>query len=258
MRSASTGSRSTSCATPRTRTTPPRSRWSKLVRRVKQFRGDSQFSTWLHRLVVNTCKDVAQARWAAERRTEPLLEDTPCRAGRRSGARARRCRDATRARRVPGRAARRPGERRRAQGRVRRVVRRDLGGDGAARRNRQVLRAPRAHRAPGEALAHERAVAGQGSDRGCAAASRPDAPDRRGARARAGRACRRAEDRHGRGLRGPLSRQPDHARREDGRGARPVRRGGGALAARERAASSRSSPASTTSASSASCGPATC
>jgi RNA polymerase sigma-70 factor (ECF subfamily) len=48
----------------------------KLVRRVKQFRGDSQFSTWLHRLVVNTCKDVAQARWASERRTEPLLEDT--------------------------------------------------------------------------------------------------------------------------------------------------------------------------------------
>ncbi len=48
----------------------------KLVRRVKQFRGDSQFPTWLHRLVVNTCKDVAQARWAADRRTEPLLEDT--------------------------------------------------------------------------------------------------------------------------------------------------------------------------------------
>jgi RNA polymerase sigma-70 factor (ECF subfamily) len=47
----------------------------KLVVKVRQFRGDSQFSTWLHRLVVNTCKDVAQARWAAERRTVPLLED---------------------------------------------------------------------------------------------------------------------------------------------------------------------------------------
>jgi RNA polymerase sigma-70 factor (ECF subfamily) len=48
----------------------------KLVQRVGQFRGQSQFSTWLHRLVVNTCKDVAQARWAAQRRTEPLYEDT--------------------------------------------------------------------------------------------------------------------------------------------------------------------------------------
>jgi RNA polymerase sigma-70 factor (ECF subfamily) len=47
----------------------------KLVRRVGRFRGQSQFSTWLHRLTVNTCKDVAQARWASERRTEPLLED---------------------------------------------------------------------------------------------------------------------------------------------------------------------------------------
>jgi len=48
----------------------------KLVQRIGQFRGQSQFSTWLHRLVVNTCKDVAQSRWAADRRTEPLLEDT--------------------------------------------------------------------------------------------------------------------------------------------------------------------------------------
>jgi RNA polymerase sigma-70 factor (ECF subfamily) len=45
----------------------------KLVRRIGQFNGDSQFSTWLHRLTVNTCKDVAQAKWA--RRAEPLLED---------------------------------------------------------------------------------------------------------------------------------------------------------------------------------------
>jgi RNA polymerase sigma-70 factor, ECF subfamily len=48
----------------------------KLVQRVGQFRGQSQFSTWLHRLVVNTCKDVAQARFAAQRRTQPLAEDT--------------------------------------------------------------------------------------------------------------------------------------------------------------------------------------
>jgi RNA polymerase sigma-70 factor, ECF subfamily len=45
----------------------------KLVRRIGQFNGDAQFSTWLHRLVVNTCKDVAQAKWS--RRAEPLLED---------------------------------------------------------------------------------------------------------------------------------------------------------------------------------------
>ena len=45
----------------------------KLVQRVGQFKGQSQFSTWLHRLVVNTCKDVAQARWST--RTEPLIED---------------------------------------------------------------------------------------------------------------------------------------------------------------------------------------
>ena len=57
----------------------------KLVRRIGQFRGQSEFSTWLHRLVVNTCKDVAQARWAAERRTEPLVEDQPRRPRRRPG-----------------------------------------------------------------------------------------------------------------------------------------------------------------------------
>jgi len=46
---------------------------AKLVVRVRQFRGEAQFSTWLHRLVVNTCKDLAQAR--AVRRSEPLLAD---------------------------------------------------------------------------------------------------------------------------------------------------------------------------------------
>jgi RNA polymerase sigma-70 factor (ECF subfamily) len=46
----------------------------KLVQRVGQFRGQSEFSTWLHRLVVNTCKDVAQERYT--RRTEELRDDT--------------------------------------------------------------------------------------------------------------------------------------------------------------------------------------
>lgn len=48
---------------------------AKLCTRIGQFRGQSQFSTWLHRLVVNTCKDAAQARFQAQRRTEPLVED---------------------------------------------------------------------------------------------------------------------------------------------------------------------------------------
>ncbi len=46
---------------------------AKLVVRIRQFRGEAQFSTWLHRLTVNTCKDFAQARTL--RRTEPLVED---------------------------------------------------------------------------------------------------------------------------------------------------------------------------------------
>jgi RNA polymerase sigma-70 factor (ECF subfamily) len=46
---------------------------AKLCVRIRQFRGESQFTTWLHRLVVNTCRDVAQRQ--ARRRHEPLLED---------------------------------------------------------------------------------------------------------------------------------------------------------------------------------------
>jgi len=46
---------------------------AKLCVRIKQFRGESQFSTWLHRLVVNTCRDVAARQRA--RRCEPLVED---------------------------------------------------------------------------------------------------------------------------------------------------------------------------------------
>jgi RNA polymerase sigma-70 factor, ECF subfamily len=45
----------------------------KLCLRLPQFRGDARFSTWLHRLVVNTCRDVAQRQRA--RRWEPLTDD---------------------------------------------------------------------------------------------------------------------------------------------------------------------------------------
>src|SRR5436190_22903653 len=46
---------------------------AKLCVRIAQFRGESQFSTWLHRLVVNTCRDVASRQRV--RRCEPLDED---------------------------------------------------------------------------------------------------------------------------------------------------------------------------------------
>jgi RNA polymerase sigma-70 factor (ECF subfamily) len=46
---------------------------AKLCVRLKQFRGESQFSTWLHRLVVNTCRDVAERQ--RTRMHEPLLDD---------------------------------------------------------------------------------------------------------------------------------------------------------------------------------------
>src|SRR5439155_10857265 len=46
---------------------------AKLCVRIRQFRGESQFSTWLHRLVVNTCRDVAARRRA--RPWEELVED---------------------------------------------------------------------------------------------------------------------------------------------------------------------------------------
>jgi RNA polymerase sigma-70 factor (ECF subfamily) len=43
---------------------------AKVCVRLKQFRGGSQFSTWLHRLVVNTCLDAVERRKA--RVHEPL------------------------------------------------------------------------------------------------------------------------------------------------------------------------------------------
>ena len=46
---------------------------AKLCLRLPQYRGESQFSTWLHRLVVNTCRDVAERQRV--RRHEQLDED---------------------------------------------------------------------------------------------------------------------------------------------------------------------------------------
>ena len=44
----------------------------KLCTRLRQFRGDAQFATWLHRLVVNTCRDLEARKHV--RRAEPLEE----------------------------------------------------------------------------------------------------------------------------------------------------------------------------------------
>jgi RNA polymerase sigma-70 factor, ECF subfamily len=46
----------------------------KLCVRIGQFRGEAQFATWLHRLVINTCRDMAERQ--ARRRCEPLSDET--------------------------------------------------------------------------------------------------------------------------------------------------------------------------------------
>jgi RNA polymerase sigma-70 factor (ECF subfamily) len=45
----------------------------KVSTRLRQFRGECQFSTWLHRLVVNTCRDLAERQRL--RRSEALPEE---------------------------------------------------------------------------------------------------------------------------------------------------------------------------------------
>lgn len=42
----------------------------KLMTSIRQFRGDAEFSTWLYRLVVNACMDVARSRKA-----DPVISD---------------------------------------------------------------------------------------------------------------------------------------------------------------------------------------
>jgi RNA polymerase sigma-70 factor (ECF subfamily) len=46
---------------------------AKLCTRIGQFRGDALFTTWLHRLTINACRDVANRQRI--RACEPLLED---------------------------------------------------------------------------------------------------------------------------------------------------------------------------------------
>jgi RNA polymerase sigma-70 factor, ECF subfamily len=48
---------------------------AKVCVRLKQFRGESRFSTWLHRLVVNTCRDAAERR--SSRTHDELPDDVP-------------------------------------------------------------------------------------------------------------------------------------------------------------------------------------
>jgi RNA polymerase sigma factor (sigma-70 family) len=43
---------------------------AKVCARLGQFRGDAQFSTWLHRIALNTCRDA----YARRRTHEPLAE----------------------------------------------------------------------------------------------------------------------------------------------------------------------------------------
>ena len=71
---------------------------AKLCTRLRQFRGESQFTTWLHRLTVNTCRDVAARQLA--RSCEPLPAEhaaatpaaaDPARAADLAGLRAELC-----------------------------------------------------------------------------------------------------------------------------------------------------------------------
>jgi RNA polymerase sigma-70 factor (ECF subfamily) len=67
---------------------------AKVCARLGQYRGGAQFSTWLHRLVVNTCLDAAERRKA--RMHEPLDEHLhsdvdPAREARNSELRRELC-----------------------------------------------------------------------------------------------------------------------------------------------------------------------
>src|SRR5205085_10594779 len=46
----------------------------KLMTRIKQFRGDSEFTTWLYRLVINTCHDEHRKRRRFVSLTDTFLQ----------------------------------------------------------------------------------------------------------------------------------------------------------------------------------------
>jgi RNA polymerase sigma-70 factor (ECF subfamily) len=48
----------------------------KLMKSIEQFRGDSGFSTWLYRFVVNACIDTTRSGAARARTTDPAIFDT--------------------------------------------------------------------------------------------------------------------------------------------------------------------------------------
>ena len=163
---------------------------AKLVVRIRQFRGESQFSTWLHRLVVNTCKDFAQARAAPPHRAAR---------SRTSGPRATATRvaelTASETRRELGRRLAelppRAGDRGRAQGRVRRRLRRDLGGDRACPSARPSATPTAAARRCGSGSPHDAAPLGRAEIEAIIPHRAAVPARRRGARARPRRARRR-------------------------------------------------------------------
>ena len=77
--------------------------------KLRQFRGEASFSTWLHRLVVNACRDVAQRQRGAPLRA--ARRGPPRGARRRPGPRGRGCRSC-----APSSAPRSPSSRRRRPG----------------------------------------------------------------------------------------------------------------------------------------------
>jgi RNA polymerase sigma-70 factor (ECF subfamily) len=44
----------------------------KLITNIRSFRGESEFPTWLHRLVINTCLDGSRRNKSREKPAEPL------------------------------------------------------------------------------------------------------------------------------------------------------------------------------------------